>query len=467
MASPFGSAGFSGNPYPGEGSHNFGRSRVFLVAIHGGMLPPFLHESNPMQRLRVLLLPPNQPSEFDSSDLLPGVFRQALPPMPPSLPARRDERVQPRPVRGEILRDQEGRLYEKIGEQIRPLQKLVSGPRGQVIELVPSRERMSEISVPAESEEPSLDSKKNQDGNPARSSQQQRQNRKSVQTGPIAQPGAENPKPAAYRKFFADPGQRRVVRLGDFKLMLAPQLMHPERLRDTHRLACYLQVYEAATAQRLESLAATVLGDTGPASQLQLMTEAITHQLGLTPLLRIRPRVPSNFPREAGLLLPHERVFRLQLAQDPTADDTAPPNRQAGHLQTGDFNHVTGLRPAPASESSQKTVIPERFLKPWEFKFTRDEALYDMNVTATFAGGFSALGKRLKGWISGRGELKKWQILLSGKSADEQLWAVRPPKGGLSHPAIRDWACTTLETAGYAPRTMLVEWEIFWRRKGL
>jgi hypothetical protein len=90
-----------------------------------------------------------------------------------------------------------------------------------------------------------------------------------------------------------------------------------------------------------------------------------------------------------------------------------------------------------------------------------------MNVTATFAGWFSSVSKWLKGWIRGRGELKKWQVLLSGKSADEQLWAVRPPKGGVSHPAIRDWARKTLETAGYDSRTMLLEWEIFWRRKDL
>ena len=114
-----------------------------------------------------------------------------------------------------------------------------------------------------------------------------------------------------------------------------------------------------------------------------------------------------------------------------------------------------------------KTAIPERYIKPWEFKSTRDEALYDMNVRATFAGWFSSLTARLQSWIRGRGELKKWQFLLNGKSADEQLWAIPPPKGGVSHPSIRDWARKTLETAGYDPRTMLLEWEIFWRRKGL
>src|SRR4029077_8565455 len=103
--------------------------------------------------------------------------------------------------------------------------------------------------------------------------------------------------------------------------LLAPQLAHPERLRDTHRLACYLQIYEVAVAQRLESLAASALGDAGHVSQLRLITEPITQQLGLTSLLQTLPRAPGHFPREAGLILPPERVFRLQLAQDPTADN--------------------------------------------------------------------------------------------------------------------------------------------------
>src|SRR5262245_13283361 len=61
---------------------------------------------------------------------------------------------------------------------------------------------------------------------------------------------------------------------------------------------------------------------------------------------------------------------------------------------------------------------------------------------------------------------RKWQALLSGKSCDEQLWAVRPPRGMIASPAVRDWAIRALEWAGYDPRVMLVEWEIYWRRKG-
>jgi hypothetical protein len=471
MAYPFGSPSLSRNPYSGaaefEGSGNFGGSRVFLVAIHGGLLPPIPHDRTSMQRMRVVVLSPNQLNESDSSDL-PRVFRRALPPMPPALPMSQEKRLQPRPVRGEILRGQEGRLYEKIGEQIRPLHKLVSGSGGQVLELVPFQEPISEISVPADSNEPSAESQKAQGGNPPRGGRQPKRNGELSQATPVSQPAAEKPKPVPYRKLFPDPGQERVIRLGDFKSLLATQLAHPERVRDTHRLACYLQVYEVTTAQRLESLAAAALGNAGSVSQLQPMTESLTHQLGITSLLRIRPRALGNFPREAGLLLPYERVFRLQLAQDPTADDSTLAEQQpAMNLPVKEPVASDEQPPAPAPGRGLKTIIPERYIKPWEFKLSRDEALYDMNVTATFAGWFSSLSIWLKGWIRGRSELKKWQVLLSGKSADEQLWGVRPPKGGVSHSAIRDWACKTLETAGYDPRTMLLEWEIFWRRKGL
>jgi hypothetical protein len=168
------------------------------------------------------------------------------------------------------------------------------------------------------------------------------------------------------------------------------------------------------------------------------------------------------------LLLPYERVFRLQLAQDPTADDAPLGEPQpATNLPANEPFTSDGQRPTSVPGLGPKNVIPERYINPWEFKLTRDEALYDMNVTATFAGWITSLSKWLKGWIRGRSELKKWQVLLSGKSADEQLWAVRPPKGGVSDPAIRNWARKTLETAGYDPRTMLLEWEIFWRRKDL
>jgi hypothetical protein len=154
------------------------------------------------------------------------------------------------------------------------------------------------------------------------------------------------------------------------------------------------------------------------------------------------------------MVLPGERLFRLQLASDPTADETEPENPA----------------PAPAAANmpcTLKTSIPERFLKPWEFHLSREEALYDLSCASTFPGWLSGKLRRLVRCVAFRSELRRWQVLLSGKSIDEQLWSVRPPRGGLTHRFVQSWAKNAIELAGYDPRNMLTEWQIFWRRKGV
>lgn len=462
MTYPMGTHGFSNGRYDNgssalDGYPEFGRRRVVLVTIHSAMLPSIFHERSALHRTRAVVLPPEE-SEFDVPDMLPGTFRGVLPPMPP--PVSRMNRPQARLVRGEILRDAEGRIYENVDGKIRVLHKLVSGVNGQVFELIPPAARET-TSEPAEGFEEAE--------NQGRGERQEQQSDEPGPRASVAGPSPTKGKPAPCRKLFLDPGQRRVVRLGDFKSMLASQLAHPERLRDTHRLACYLQVYESATVQRLEALAASLLGDPARVGELQLLTERVATQLGLASLPRSRPRVPANFPREAGLLLPSEKVFRLQLAHDPTAEDASAAARQPPqNSQTQAVPEIaSAAHPKPIAEATKKTTIPDCFVKPWEFKMTRDDVLYDMNVTAAFNGWFSSLCRRLKGRIGGRREWKKWRVLLYGKIAEEQLWGIRPPKGALSHPAVRGWVLKTLEAAGYEPRAMLLEWEIFWRRKGV
>ena len=94
-----------------------------------------------------------------------------------------------------------------------------------------------------------------------------------------------------------------------------------------------------------------------------------------------------------------------------------------------------------------------------------------MRSAASSRGGLRAVIRSLTNWFANRSALReagrKWQSLLAGKSLDEQLWAVRPPRGMIARPDVRDWARQTLERAGYDPRLMLAEWEIFWRRKGM
>jgi hypothetical protein len=270
--------------------------------------------------------------------------------------------------------------------------------------------------------------------------------------------------------FFPDPGQWRVLRWGDFKGVLAPQVAHPEHLRDTHQLPCYVQVYEAVTPQRLESLAAMVLGDPRGVGQLLPLTDAMAGKLGLPALPQRRPQVPSHIRRESGLVSPHDCVFRLQLAHDPTMGEGPRDSRRPQAAPEPGEPHPpaanTDATPA-VNRQGPKAAVPERFLKPWEFQLGREEVLYDMHITATRRRGLSSLLNWLIGRAGGRREFHKWQVLLYGKSLEEQLWAVRPPKGGVSHPGVREWAQQTLELAGYNPHAMLLEWEIFWRRKGL
>src|SRR5262249_35767558 len=90
----------------------------------------------------------------------------------------------------------------------------------------------------------------------------------------IAQPDEHSPA-APYLKRFPAPGLRRLIRFGDFKSLLTPQLRQPERLRDSHWLPCYLQVYEARLPQQLDSLTATAVGDPKLARQFQFLSDAL------------------------------------------------------------------------------------------------------------------------------------------------------------------------------------------------
>jgi hypothetical protein len=115
------------------------------------------------------------------------------------------------------------------------------------------------------------------------------------------------------------------------------------------------------------------------------------------------------------------------------------------------------INPAP---NGPKKMIPERWIKPWEFQISREEAMYDMQLKPSFRSTVAALFGNRRSW-------RKWQALLAGKSLDEQLWAVRPPEGRLAQPSVREWARRTLAQAGYDENAMVAEWEIFWRRKGM
>jgi hypothetical protein len=176
-------------------------------------------------------------------------------------------------------------------------------------------------------------------------------------------------------------------------------------------------------------------------------------------------REPFEMRAASRQIYAGQRVYRLWPVFDPTIE-----------------RDNTSGRPSVASAEKAvtlRTQIPQQYLNPLQFKVSREEVLYDMQG---MLGTLPPQAQALTRWIciyplrllkvflsvlASNRRLKKWRVMLSGKSLDQQLWTVTPPRSFSYHPTVRRWAEETLAQAGHDPKCMLVEWEIFWRRKGL
>jgi hypothetical protein len=262
------------------------------------------------------------------------------------------------------------------------------------------------------------------------------------------------------RMLSPDGGFRRVVCWGEFKRALEGRIEHPERLRDSHRLACAIRIYEATAAFRAADLERSLSESEGRGVHLERLTGALVQRLGLAPVLPPPRRPPYVAQRQPGDVLPFERLIELEVAEDPTRQQAAEPATPAAPERSA------AASPAEAPPQRGRS-IPTRWVNPWEFRLSREEALYDMNQELGWSSRILRALRRAMNTLANRTALRKWQALLNGKPADEQLWAVRPPRIALTHPRTRPWVSQTLAAAGYDPATMLAEWEIFWRRKGV
>ncbi len=396
--------------------------RMMIVAVPPDLVPPVSFGSTLYQRLRIIVLSPRDLDEIGPSHIL-----GELPPLKSAAARAATSAARPRRLQGELLCDESGRFYEKIGNFVRPVHQLVAGPRGEVLDLTPPESRRP---APRDGE---------------------------VIDVPEEAPARDEPdQPAAPWRELPASAKPRIVRFGEFKTTLAPQLLHPERLRDAHRLPCRVRVVEAGRSQRSEALAAAL----GAANaQLLALTPSLASRLDLMDLVASR-RPSANEVREAGQILAGERAVLLSVLHDPTAAVSR------GETQPEPSRVDAAVAPAIAASPPPhgRTAIPERFLVPWQFACTREEAVYDLDACSAAA----RLGALVRSWYgrltSGR-ELRKWQALLAGKSFDDQLWAVRPPRAALSGAGIREWVRRTLEAGGYDTATMLREWEIYWARK--
>jgi hypothetical protein len=378
-------------PAPGRG-----RPQVFLVAARGrGPTPD--QATGAFLRMRVLMLAPGlEPAPTDDEPVIGPL---------PDVPAGRFAGSQLQHViQGEILRDLAGRLFERLGEEMRPIETLAIGPRGQLLNLAGDAKEKAEP------------------------------------------PAAEQHGVASFRPLLPEPGVQRILNWSEFSELLRPLLAAPGLLCAGHRLACRVQVYRSLKRQTLSELASAIAGEEGKKQSLHVLTPALAAKLALAEVLAKEPPLRAA---PADQLAVGMCVVCLQLLSDPTAGTTAPVQSSARALGRG------------------VQAIPERYLKPWEFRFSREEVLYEVNVRQRFAGPLSRLLHGIAGLFRGWGEYRRWQILLQDRTAEEQLWAVRPPRGSLTSPAVRAWAKQTLSLSGSDAEAMLPEWEIFWRRKGV
>ena len=222
----------------------------------------------------------------------------------------------------------------------------------------------------------------------------------------------------------------------------------------------------------------TVLGDASLASMLHPLTEGLAVRLGLAATMPPWAAQPPQ-RREPGVALAGDRLVCLLLDDDPTRDGGArPPKRTTAcrrlHVRT------RGLR------SSLLRSVRLRSSPPYLLRWRHTRRAAQRSRTSICSPGSSGAAERrqstrcisrrrpdgfggycatLRGPSVSRREFVRWQVMLSGKDADAQLWAVRPPIGGFDHLKVREWAARTLALAGYDPVLMLTEWEIYWRRK--
>lgn len=362
---------------------------------------------------------------------------------------------------GEMVTDEAGNFYEVNGQHMRPLGELVRDERGGIFEIQSASEiKADEDAKKKTNEKANVSSTGQAQATPASTNggshsvktQSQPARAQSVQA--VASPG--------YSKIVADPGLYLKITWGRIKKELTTHLKHPEKLRDEDVIECYAQIYEAQRMLPASELAALELGDASFASQFHPLTQNKAQALGAPQLFK--PTRELFETRDANRhIYAGQRVYRLWPVFDPTIERAKPSPPIAKQEKSA---------PTPRHQ------IPPQYLNPLLFKYSREEVLYDMkSALGTLPPESSALAccffiypmralKALFAFIPSKGRMKKWRAILVGKEADQQLWAVTPPRGFSYNTAVRRWAEYTLSKAGYDAERMLLEWEIFWRRKG-
>jgi hypothetical protein len=241
------------------------------------------------------------PEDVASPVFARASFGHQLPPwFPPEMLGAMRLPLEPAPVpvrvEREILRDSRGRLYERVGDLLHPLEPAALR-QAEIIDAdedpEPRKERTAETGAPRRLLEPLLG-------------------------GRVV---------------------KRLLRFVDWKHLLARQLRHPERLADNHKLPCDLRLFEL-TAPATDSQ----IDKHGP-RDLQPLDEASAGKLGLT------RELPPPGPEAAAAGETHRRgarFFTIIVAHDPTAKSpassppaAAPKNRiPEAYMRPWEFLHT-------------------------------------------------------------------------------------------------------------------------------
>ena len=191
---------------------------------------------------------------------------------------------------------------------------------------------------------------------------------------------SERAKLASHRKLFADPGQWRVLCWGEFKELLARQLAHPERLRNRTGFRATCKFWRLSAQCRSKNWRRSINQKT-IARPVFIFLDEITARLDLVLPLRAAP--PPNVRCTPNTLLPHERVFRLIVADDPTVDVANNKASSTSRLRTR-RQHKSKEKWTSANDLLPQEHDPTRLVKDWEFRIGREEASYDMDRRAVW-----------------------------------------------------------------------------------
>src|SRR5262249_43154446 len=174
---------------------------------------------------------------------------------------------------------------------------------------------------------------------------------------------------------------------------------------------CYAQIYEARQTVSAASVAAAELGDQSLQSHFHPLTRDKARMLGVPQLFRPTRR-PFEMQASTRQIYAGQRVYHLRPVFDPTADrDT-----------------TSGCQSEPSSKKTLRTDIPQQYLNPMQFKYSREEVLYDMKgVMGTLAPEAGAiarwfliyplrLAKVVVAALLSRGRMKKWRAMLQAKT---------------------------------------------------